>query len=193
MAFLVMDLSFHGRRGLARPFTAAYFRAAGNEEGRSLLPFYTAYRAVVRAKVEGFELVEAEIDAAERDAALVRATAIRCWTSANWKVPGVGRVSSWSAGFPEELLATPTKLIAITALGGLLPTTEPGRSAMDKPHPPDEPWLVSAAGFSFATRSSVPLSTLTTARLQQPEQPPIRRSKSGRWMSTMRPRTTRSR
>ena len=62
MAFLVMDLSFHGRRDLARPFTAAYFRAAGDEEGRSLLPFYTAYRAVVRAKVEGFELVEAEID-----------------------------------------------------------------------------------------------------------------------------------
>ena len=75
MAFLIMDLSFHGRRNLARPFTAAYFREAGDEEGRSLLPFYTAYRAVVRAKVEGFELVEAEIEAAERDAALVRARA----------------------------------------------------------------------------------------------------------------------
>ena len=73
MAFLVMDLSFHGRRDLARAFAAAYFREAGDEEGRDLLPFYTAYRAVVRAKVEGFELVEAEIDAAERDAALVPA------------------------------------------------------------------------------------------------------------------------
>ncbi len=75
MAFLVMDLAFHGRRDLARAFAAAYFREAGDEEGRELLPLYTAYRAVVRAKVEGFELVEAEIDAAERDAALVRARA----------------------------------------------------------------------------------------------------------------------
>ena len=72
MAFLVMDLSFHGRRDLARAFAAAYFREAGDEEGRDLLPFYTAYRAVVRAKVEGFELVDSEIDAAERDAALIR-------------------------------------------------------------------------------------------------------------------------
>jgi aminoglycoside phosphotransferase family enzyme/predicted kinase len=75
MAFLGMDLTFHGRRDLALAFAAAYFREAGDEEGRDLLPFYTAYRAVVRAKVEGFELVEAEIDAAERDAALVRARA----------------------------------------------------------------------------------------------------------------------
>ena len=75
MAFLVMDLAFHGRRDLARAFAAAYFREAGDEEGRELLPLYTTYRAVVRAKVEGFELVEAEIDAAERDAALVRARA----------------------------------------------------------------------------------------------------------------------
>jgi uncharacterized protein len=74
-AFLVMDLSFHGRRDLARAFAAAYFREAGDEEGRDLLPFYTAYRAVVRAKVEGFALVEAEIEADERDAALVRARA----------------------------------------------------------------------------------------------------------------------
>jgi aminoglycoside phosphotransferase family enzyme/predicted kinase len=75
MAFLVMDLLFHGRRDLARAFAAAYFREAGDEEGRALLPFYTAYRAVVRAKVEGFELAEAEIDAAERRTALTRARA----------------------------------------------------------------------------------------------------------------------
>jgi aminoglycoside phosphotransferase family enzyme/predicted kinase len=75
MAFLVMDLLFHGRRDLARAFAAAYFREADDEEGRALLPFYTAYRAVVRAKVEGIELAEAEIDAAERWAAWTRARA----------------------------------------------------------------------------------------------------------------------
>src|SRR5208282_6366635 len=58
MAFLVMDLLFHGRPDLAKMFSAAYFQASGDEEGLALLPFYTAYRAAVRAKVEGIELGE---------------------------------------------------------------------------------------------------------------------------------------
>jgi aminoglycoside phosphotransferase family enzyme/predicted kinase len=75
MAFLVMDFVFHGRRDLARVFAGAYFRASGDEEGRALLPFYTAYRAAVRGKVEGFELAEQEIPEAERAGALQRARA----------------------------------------------------------------------------------------------------------------------
>jgi aminoglycoside phosphotransferase family enzyme/predicted kinase len=67
-AFLVMDLAFRGRRDLARAFADAYFRAAGDEDGRPLLPFYTAYRAVVRAKVEGLTLREPEVPAADREA-----------------------------------------------------------------------------------------------------------------------------
>ncbi len=73
MAFLAMDLAFHGRKDLARAFTEEYFRAAGDEEGRSLLSFYVAYRAVVRGKVEGFEVEEKEIPANERCAALIKA------------------------------------------------------------------------------------------------------------------------
>ena len=53
MAFLAMDLTLHGRRDLARAFVDAYIRASGDPEGRALLPFYTAYRAAVRGKVEG--------------------------------------------------------------------------------------------------------------------------------------------
>jgi aminoglycoside phosphotransferase family enzyme/predicted kinase len=75
MAFLVMDLLFHGRGDLARSFAAAYFQGAGDGEGRELLGFYTAYRAAVRAKVEGFELAEKEIPEAERATALTRARA----------------------------------------------------------------------------------------------------------------------
>ena len=75
MAFLVMDLSFQGRSDLARAFAESYFRASGDAEGRALLPFYTAYRAAVRAKVEGFELAEKEIPATERAAARARARA----------------------------------------------------------------------------------------------------------------------
>ncbi len=75
MAFLVMDLLFHQRGDLARAFAEAYFRDASDEEGQALLPFYTAYRAAVRGKVEGFELVEKEVPEAERVAALARAQA----------------------------------------------------------------------------------------------------------------------
>jgi aminoglycoside phosphotransferase family enzyme len=75
MAFLVMDLKFHGRRDLADVFADSYFKAAGDEEGRALLPFYTAYRAAVRGKVEGMELREAEVPETERRDALDRARA----------------------------------------------------------------------------------------------------------------------
>jgi aminoglycoside phosphotransferase family enzyme/predicted kinase len=75
MAFLVMDLLFHARRDLAEAFAGAYFNASGDQEGQALLPFYTSYRAIVRAKVEGIELTEKEIPEGEREAALVRARA----------------------------------------------------------------------------------------------------------------------
>lgn len=75
IAFTVVDLIHHGRRDLAAAFADAYFRAAGDVEGRALLPFYTAYRTAVRGKVEGMELAEPEVPEAERSAALVRARA----------------------------------------------------------------------------------------------------------------------
>jgi aminoglycoside phosphotransferase family enzyme len=75
MAFPVMDLTFHGRPDLARAFADCYFRTAGDEEGRPLLPLYTAYRATVRGMVEGLELTEKEVPQAERTAALARARA----------------------------------------------------------------------------------------------------------------------
>jgi aminoglycoside phosphotransferase family enzyme/predicted kinase len=75
MAFPAMDFAFFGRRDLADAFTAAYFRASGDEEGRALLPLYLAYRATVRAAVEGLLLTENEVAEAERLAAHQRARA----------------------------------------------------------------------------------------------------------------------
>ena len=75
MAFLVMDLAGIGRRDLARAFADAYFEAAGDADGRALLPFYNAYRAAVRGKVEGIECLEPEVPEAERAAVLLRARA----------------------------------------------------------------------------------------------------------------------
>ena len=75
IAFLVMDLAFHGRRDLARALADWYLLVTGDTEGRHLLPFYSAYRAVIRAKVKGMELNEPEIDETERADAALRARA----------------------------------------------------------------------------------------------------------------------
>jgi uncharacterized protein len=74
-AFLAMDLAFAGRPDLAAAFESAYFASSQDEEGRELLAFYKAYRAVVRAKVEGFKASEAEVPEPDRSAALERAKA----------------------------------------------------------------------------------------------------------------------
>jgi len=75
MAFPYMDFLFHGRRDLARIFADAYFAASGDEEGRALLPLYTAYRASVRGSVEGLKLAEKEVLATDRRADLQKARA----------------------------------------------------------------------------------------------------------------------
>jgi aminoglycoside phosphotransferase family enzyme/predicted kinase len=75
MAFPLMDLLFEGRRDLAAAFADAYFRAAGDEAGRALLPMYTAYRATVRGAVEGLLLAEQEVPEATKNAALRKARA----------------------------------------------------------------------------------------------------------------------
>jgi len=75
MAFLVMDLIVHGRRDLAGVFAETYFLATGDVEGRTLLPYYTSYRAAVRAKVAGIKAQEPEIPEAERAEALAKTRA----------------------------------------------------------------------------------------------------------------------
>jgi len=75
IAFLVMDLDFHGREDLGRVAAEAYFEEGGDEEGRRLLPYYASYRAIVRAKVEGMALREAEVPTAQKDRLLCQARA----------------------------------------------------------------------------------------------------------------------
>jgi aminoglycoside phosphotransferase family enzyme/predicted kinase len=73
MAFLVMGLLGEGRPDLADALARAYIEASRDREGEVLLPFYTAYRAAVRAKVDGLKAREPEVPAEERAAALLRA------------------------------------------------------------------------------------------------------------------------
>ena len=77
IAFLIMDLNLHGQRELAREFLAAYIQASGDDQGRKLVPLYTAYRAAVRGKVEGLKLNRGEMDQAEQQAAFAQAR--RSW------------------------------------------------------------------------------------------------------------------
>jgi uncharacterized protein len=75
MAFLVMDLIRHGYRELACWFRDAYLAAAGDQEGRAVVPFYVSYRAAVRAKVNCIKALEPEIAADDRDRTLAEARA----------------------------------------------------------------------------------------------------------------------
>ena len=76
MAFVVMDLGYHGRRDIALEFTNAYLDAAGDSEGIALVPFFSAYRAAVRTKVEGIKALESEVVVSDRKEAADRATAL---------------------------------------------------------------------------------------------------------------------
>lgn len=51
IAFLAMDLEFLGHRHLSESLLADYLRATGDSAPTSLVDHYTAYRALVRAKV----------------------------------------------------------------------------------------------------------------------------------------------
>lgn len=73
MAFLAMDLLYHGRADLERCFREAYFGTSGDREGERLLPLYRSYRAAVRAKVEGILAGDADVAEPARASARERA------------------------------------------------------------------------------------------------------------------------
>jgi len=73
VAFLAMDLEYHGRRELAERFIGSYV-SAGNDTGlRQVLPLYLANRAFIRGKVESFRLDDPLISADQKGAAAERA------------------------------------------------------------------------------------------------------------------------
>ncbi len=62
VAFLTMDLECRSRPGFACRLLNAYLERTGDYAGAALLPFYRAYRAMVRAKVASIRSRQAEID-----------------------------------------------------------------------------------------------------------------------------------
>jgi aminoglycoside phosphotransferase family enzyme/predicted kinase len=75
VAFLAMDLEFHGYAPFAKAFVNAYVKASGDGELLRLLAFYKTYRAYVRAKVSSFAGDDPHIPAEARES--VRTTAPR--------------------------------------------------------------------------------------------------------------------
>ena len=66
LAFLVMDLTWLGRRDLADELVRRYSEVSSDGELKRLIPFYACYRACVRAKVSALSARDAEASAAER-------------------------------------------------------------------------------------------------------------------------------
>lgn len=75
MAFMCMDLIFRGKSEWMERFADAYFMASGDEEGRALLPFYIAYRAAVRGKVEGMAAIDEGVPEGLREEMAAKARA----------------------------------------------------------------------------------------------------------------------
>ena len=69
IAFLAMDLDYHGRRDLSRLFVEAYSLESGDPGVGELMDFFKSYRACVRGKVTSFKLDDPDLpQAARRDA-----------------------------------------------------------------------------------------------------------------------------
>ncbi|MFZ5585262.1 MAG: AAA family ATPase [Thermodesulfobacteriota bacterium] len=66
LAFLAMDLDFHGREDLSASLVEAYVEASGDRGLAGVLDFYKCYRAVVRAKIHGFSFDDSGQDGAYR-------------------------------------------------------------------------------------------------------------------------------
>ncbi len=69
IAFLAMDLDFHGHRELSKSFVESYINYSGDTELAEIIDFYKCYRAYVRGKVDSFELDDGGLEKEEKSKA----------------------------------------------------------------------------------------------------------------------------
>ncbi len=153
VSFLVMDLHNHGRSDLAEALLDGYFAPAvavadGGKtlatavEGRALVPFYVAYRATVRGKVEALKANEVEVPAPAAAAAITRsqrhlllalghlvAPALRPCLVLVAGLPGTGK-STLARGLASEGMVWVRTDTVRKQLAGLAPETS-ARTAPD--------------------------------------------------------------
>jgi aminoglycoside phosphotransferase family enzyme len=73
LAFLAMDLDYHGREDLTEHLVQTYIQKSDDQDLMKVLDFYKCYRAYVRGKVESFRLDDPNIPEGEKRGALQRA------------------------------------------------------------------------------------------------------------------------
>jgi len=66
VAFLLMDLDFHGRHDFSDEVVSAYLESSGDTGMLKLVEFYKVYRAFVRGKIESFHMHDSGIDQPEQ-------------------------------------------------------------------------------------------------------------------------------
>nr|WP_245399802.1 bifunctional aminoglycoside phosphotransferase/ATP-binding protein [Atopomonas sediminilitoris] len=93
IAFLIMDLQDRQQHAAANSLLSQYLEITGDYAGLAVLPFYTAYRAMVRAKIALFGLAHAANDAE--------------------RAQGFARYRSY-ANLAESYSAIPSRFVAIT-------------------------------------------------------------------------------
>ena len=69
IAFLAMDLVYHGRDDLADGLVARYGELTHDADLSMLVPFYACHRAYIRGKVDSLQSAEPEVSADQRAAA----------------------------------------------------------------------------------------------------------------------------
>lgn len=74
IAFLLMDLEYHGGHGFSQTLWDYYKDFSGEENVDSLLTFYKIYRAFVRGKVNSFQLDDPSISQAKKEEAVQTAS-----------------------------------------------------------------------------------------------------------------------
>ena len=73
IAFLLMDLEYHGGKDKATDLWSYYKKSSNESEVESLLIFYKVYRAFVRGKVNSFQVDDENINADNKEGAVQRA------------------------------------------------------------------------------------------------------------------------
>jgi len=73
IAFLLMDLEYHGGKTYSASLWKHYRKFAGEDAVEPLLDFYKVYRAVVRGKVNSFQVDDPTIRSEDKDKAVQRA------------------------------------------------------------------------------------------------------------------------
>jgi len=67
IAFMTMDLDFHGKEELAKIFLQEYISLSGDEDIERLIDFYNCYRSYIRGKISAFTYDDQNISMEEKE------------------------------------------------------------------------------------------------------------------------------